>query len=108
MKKINEYKNEIKKIERKKSVLYRKKCEEYITVGEFKVQYTRAKTEIEKYQMLIEEIGQNNKNKISEKRIREVIEQFKKGKCMTNEFLKEIINKIEVYSKNRIEITYNL
>ena len=108
MKKINEYKNEIKKIERKKSVLYRKKCEEYITVEEFKTEYSRAKEEIIKFENLIQELEQNNTNKIDEKKMKNIVLEFQNGKWINNDFLKEIINKIEVYSKNRIEITFNL
>lgn len=108
MKKINEYKNDIKKIERKKRVLYRKKCEEYITVEEFKTEYSRAKEEIIKFENLIQELEQNNTNKIDEKRMKNIILEYKKGKWINNDFLKEIIKKIEVYSKNRIEITFNL
>ncbi len=104
IKRINEYKNEIKKLERKKSVLYKKKCEQYITVEEFKIGYAKAKEEIEKYEKLIKSLSEN---KLDESIIRNIVEQFKKGKYITNEFLKEIISKIEVYSKNRIEITYN-
>ena len=108
MQKIKEYKNEIEKLERKKSVLYKKKCEQYITIEEFKIEYTRAKEEIEKLENLIREIEQNNGNKLEEKRIKEIINEFTNGKCINNNFLKEIINRIEVYSKNRIEITFNL
>lgn len=107
-KKIREYKNEIEKLERKKSVLYKKKCEQYITIQEFKTEYTRAKEEIEKFENLIRELEQNNGNKLEEKRIKEIINEFKSGKCINNDFLKEIINRIEVYSKNRIEITFNI
>lgn len=108
MKKIKEYRNEIEKLERKKSVLYKKKCEQYITIEEFKAEYTRAKEEIEKFENLIKEIEQNNGSKLEEKRIKEIVNEFKNGKCINNDFLKEIINRIEVYSKNRIEITFNL
>ena len=108
MKKIKEYRNEIEKLDRKKSVLYKKKCEQYITIEEFKAEYIRAKEEIKKFEKLMKEIEQNNGNKLEKKRIKEVVNEFKNGKCINNDFLKEIINKIEVYSKNRIEITFNI
>ena len=57
--------------------------------------------------MQIQILKPNIENKLNENKIKEVIEQFKKGNYITNHFLKEIINKIELYSKNRIEITYN-
>ncbi len=108
IKKINEYKNEIQKIERKKSVLYRKKCEGYIKIEEFKAEYSRAKEEIKKFKSLIQELEQDDKNKIDEKKMRDIVLKFKKGKLISNDFLKEIINKIEIYSKNKIEIIFNL
>lgn len=108
MKKIKEYRNEIEKLERKKSVLYKKKCEQYITIEEFKIEYTRAREEIEQFENLIRELEQNNGRKLEEKRIKEIINEFKNGKCINNNFLKEIINRIEVYAKNRIEIIFNL
>lgn len=108
MQKIKKYKNEIDKLERKKSVLYKKKTEQYITVEEFKAEYRRAKEEIEKFENLITELEQNNGSELEEKRIKKIVNEFKSGKCINNEFLKEIINRIEVYSKNKIEITFNL
>ncbi len=103
MKKIKQYRNEIEKLERRKSVLYKNKCEQYITIEEFKVEYAKANKEIERYRMLVKELVQN---KLNENRIRGVVEQLKKGTYITNDFLKEIINKVEVFPKNRIEIIY--
>ena len=108
MQKIKEYKKIQEKLERKKRVLYKNKCEQYITIEEFKAEYTRVKEEIEKFENLIRELEQKNGNKLEERRIKEIVNEFKNGKCINNGFLKEIINKIEVYSKNRIEITFNL
>ena len=108
MQKIKQYKNEIEKLERKKSILYKKKCEQYITIEEFKIEYAEFKKEIEKYQMLIKYLEQNNKNQLNENKISNIVEQFKKGNYITNEYLKGIISKIEVSSQNKIEITYNL
>lgn len=109
MKKIKAYKNEIGKLERKKSVLYKKKCEQYISIEEFKSQYASAKEEIEMLDNLIIELcSKNDCNKLEETRIREIIADFKNGNCLDNDFLKEIVNKIEIYSKNRIEVTFKL
>ena len=58
--------------------------------------------------MLIKKLEQNNENKLSKNKIKYVIEEFKKGNYITNEFLKEIIDKIEVYSQNRIKVIYKL
>ena len=56
----------------------------------------------------MEELQQADKNKLDEKQIKEIIQNLEKGNYITNEFLKEIVNKIEIYSKNRIEIIFNL
>lgn len=107
-KELNKYKNEVQKLDRKKMVLYRKKCEQYITENEFKEEYTKIKEEISNYQKKIEKLEENNNNIINEKRIKEIINEFQKGKDINNEFLKEIINRIEVYSNNQINIIFNL
>ena len=107
-KELNKYKNEVQKLDRKKMVLYRKKCEQYITENEFKEEYTKIKEEISSYQKKIEKLEKNNNNSINEKRIKEIINEFQKGKGINNEFLKEIINRIEVYSNNQINIIFNL
>lgn len=107
MKKIKEYQNEQERLERKKRILYKKKCEKYITVEKFKKEYEETKKEITKYKNLLEELKQNDKYQLDEKQIKEFAQNFKKN-CMTNDFLKEIINNIKVYSKNRIEIIFNL
>ena len=89
-------------------VLYRKKCEQYITENEFKEEYTKIKEEINNYQKKIKKLEENNNNIINEKRIKEIINEFQKGKDINNEFLKEIINRIEVYSNNQINIIFSL
>ncbi len=105
IKKIKEYNNEIEKLERKKRILYQKKCEEYITKEQFKIEYAKAKEEIEKFENLI---NQTKTNTHEENTIKEIITKFKNGNYLNNEILKKIINKIEIYSKNKIEITFNI
>ena len=107
MKKITAYKNEIDKLERKKSKVYKEKCEKYITVEKFKTEYEKAKKEIITYKKLIEKLEQDGKNKIEEKQIKEIVQKFKKENYMTNDFLKKLIDRIEVYSENRIDIIFN-
>ncbi len=108
MQKLKEYQAEIEKQERKKSILYKKKCGQYITIEEYKREYQKLKEEIKKYENLIDELKEGNDNTLDEKKVKEIIQEFKEGKFMTNNFLKEIISKIEVYSKNKIQITFNL
>lgn len=108
VKKITKYKNEIEKLERRKRNLYKEKCEQYISVEEFKIEYTNAKVEIEKFNDLITELLKKNSDKLEEKRIEEIIIKLKSKECINNDFLKEIINRIEVYSKNQIEVILNI
>lgn len=108
IKKIEEYKNEIEKLERKKRLFYKNKCEQYITVEKFKIEYTKAKEEIEKFQNIIKELRNEENNIQEEKTIREMVTKIDTGSFIDNVILKKIINKIEVYSNNKIEITFNL
>lgn len=108
IKELKKFKNEIEKLDRKKSVLYRKKCEKIITPEEFKMNYELIKMEINKYQEKVEEYENANKSKIDQQRIKEIIEDFKSGKEFTNKLLKEIIERIEVYKDGSIKIIYNL
>lgn len=108
MKKLKKCRNEIERLERKKSVLYKKKCENYITIEKFKQEYERAKEEIANYKKKSIELEEKNKSTLDEKKIKEIVEELKKGTAFTNEILKQIINKIEVYSNLKIEITFNI
>jgi len=107
MQKIKEYKRKQEKLERKKRILYKKKCEQYITIEAYKIEYSKAKEEIKKYEILIQELWQNNQNTLEETNIKQIITQLQKGNSLHNDFLKEIINRIEVYP-NKIEITFNI
>lgn len=106
--KIKEYKKEIAKWERKKNILYKNKCEQYITVEQFKTEYENAKEEIKRIESLIEELKNNILSEQKGKRIKEIIGKIQEGSFINNTFLKKIINKIEVDSKNKIEITFNI
>lgn len=108
MNKLKYYKNEIEKLERKKSILYKKKCDNMISIDEFKIEYSKIKANILECQNEIEILSATSTNKLDEKKLRKIIQDFKDGKEITNEFLKEIINRIEVYSNLKIEIEFSL
>lgn len=105
-KNLKKRKSEIEKLERKKSILYNKKCDKAITVEEFKELYEKIKTDINKFKAQIEKFEKNNNSDLEEKRIKEIITDYKNGKEITNGFLKEIIKRIEVYSDLRVEIIF--
>ena len=103
---LKQCKSEIERLERKKSILYKKKCENLITIDEFRTEYGKVKEEINKNKIIADELEEKNKSKLDPKRIREIITDFKNGVEFTNEFLKEIINRIEVYKDLKVEITF--
>lgn len=106
--KIKKNQNEIEILERRKRLLYQQKCEKYITIDKFKIEYNKAKEEIEEKKRLIYDATKNNRNKLDKERLRKRILELQKSTSITNEFLKKMINKIKLYSKNKIEITFNL
>ena len=105
--KLEQCKNEIDRLERKKGILYKKKCDNFITAQEFKTDYERIKKEIHNYKIIVSELEEKNRGKINNERIKEIIDDFKNGREFTNEILKEIINKIEVYEDLKVIITFN-
>lgn len=104
---LEKCKKELQSLERRKSILYKKKCESYITLQEFKIEYARAKNDIEKYKQKIENLQTNNKSILNEKELKEIILDFKNGENFTNELIKQFINRIEVYSDLQVEIIFN-
>ena len=58
--------------------------------------------------MKTKEIDEKSIDILDKKRIKEIITEFKIGKEFTNDFLKAIIKKIEVYSNLKIEIFFRI
>ena len=55
------------------------------------------------------QIREFEKNKIIEdQKLRKAILDYKNGKNITNEFLKKIIDRIEIYSDLRVEIIFKI
>ena len=50
---------------------------------------------------------EQNKNNISEERLKDIIINFKAGRKFDNEIMKELISRIDVYENKKIEITFN-
>jgi len=101
------YRNKIEKLERRKKVLYEKKCEQYIGIQEFKIEFAKVKEEIKKYEGVLKSLKEVVEDKQQDKkRIEEIIENLKNGIGFTNELLKEVIHKVELYPKNRIAIFF--
>lgn len=108
VKELETYKNEIKKLERRKRVLYKKKCDKYITETDFKEKYESIKKEIGICEYKFNKLKEESKSRLDVKRIKNIILELKSGKNIDNKLLKEIISKIEIYPNNKIEITFKL
>lgn len=106
MQEIKQYSKEVQKLERKKSILYEKKCNQCINIEEFKIEYLKAKEEINYYRKLINKLEM--KNSLNEKKVDLLLKQLKEQACLNSNFVKEIINRIEIYSENKIEIIFNI
>ena len=92
--------NEMKK-------LYSKRVDEKISIEDFKSQYDELKSKLKETKKCLEQLQEKNKNKISEENIKKIIMNFKQGKEFTNEILKQLINRIEVYEDKKVEIEFN-
>ena len=103
---IQIYKDEIEKFERRKKIIYNQKCDKIITIEEFKKKYQKIKNDIF---VMKNQIREFEKNKIIEdQKLRKAILDYKNGKNITNEFLKKIIDRIEIYSDLRVEIIFKI
>lgn len=95
------------KIENNMKKLYSKRVDETITIENFKIEYDRLKKKLNEIEKQLEELQEKNKNKISEDNLKKIAMDFKQGKEFTNEILKQLINRIEVYEDKRVEIEFN-
>lgn len=103
-----QYKKRKKKLESDITILYNRKLENMISIDEFKEQYSNSKQEIKDIECKIEELEKIcNTNEIDGK-LKEIIVDFKNGKEFTNEIIKELIEKIEVYEDMKIDIVYKV
>ena len=87
--------------------LYSKRVDETITIENFKIEYDRLKKKLNEIEKQLEELQEKNKNKISEDNLKKITMDFKQGKEFTNEILKQLINRIEVYEDKKVEIEFN-
>lgn len=103
---ILKYENLKQKMENDMKQLYIKRVDSVITIDEFKLLYDLLKIKLKKVKETIEILKEENKKNISDKKLEEIIINFKKGKEFDNEIIKEFINKIYVYENNKIEIIF--
>lgn len=105
---LEQYKKRKRKLESDVTVLYNKKLEGIISTDDFKEQYTKLKEEIKEIQSKISQLEQiYNVNNLDEK-LQIIIIDFKNGKELTNDVMKLLIKRIEVYENMKIDIEYNV
>ena len=101
------YENLKQKIENDMKLLYSKRVDEVITIDEFKLQYDLLKNKSKEIAKTLDDLKEQNKNNISDERLKEIIINFKLGNKFNNEIMKALINKIYVYENNKVEIIFN-
>lgn len=105
---FEQYKKRKKKLETDVTYIYNKKLENLISTDEFKEQYLHLKKEIKSIELEIEKLEKLcNPCEIDEK-VKKIIIDFKNGKEFTNEIIKELIERIEVYEDMKIDIIYKV
>ena len=87
--------------------LYSKRVDGKISIEDFKLQYDELKSKLKETKKSLEQLQEKNKSKISEENLKKIVMDFKQGKEFTNEILKQLINRIEVYEDKKVEIEFN-
>ena len=100
-------KNNEMKIDNEMKKLYSKRVDGKISIEDFKLQYDELKSKLKETKKSLEQLQEKNKSKISEENLKKIVMDFKKGKEFTNEILKQLINRIEVYEDKKVEIEFN-
>ena len=105
---LEQYKKRKRKLESDVTVLYNRKLEGIILADDFKEQYPKLKAEIKEVESKTLQLEQIcNVDSIDEK-LKKIIVDFKNGKELTNDIMKMLIKRIEVYEDMKIDIEYNV
>ena len=105
---FKQYQKKKKKLESNITALYNRKLENLITIDEFREQYSNLKQEIKDVELKISELERLSNPYEMDEKLKELIIDFKKGKEFTNEIIKELIERIEVYEDMKIDIVYKV
>lgn len=89
------------------SSLYNKKLDGTIALDDFKEKYLLLKDKEKEIDNKLKELEDNNKSKISDEKIIEIIKEFKSAEYFNNEIMKKLINKIEVFEDRKVNIIFN-
>ncbi len=105
---FEQYTKRKKKLESDVTILYNKKLESMISIDKFKEQYANLKQEIKDVELKISELEKLFNPYEIDGKLKEIIIDFKNGKEFTNEIIKELIERIEVYEDMKIDIVYKV
>ena len=90
------------------TVLYNKKLERIILTDDFKEQYPKLKVELKEVESKILQLEEICNVKNIDEKLQKIIIDFKNGKELTNNIMKILIKRIEVYEDMKIDIEYNV
>lgn len=105
---LEQYKKRKRKLESDVTVLYNKKLEGIISTDDFKEQYTKLKAELKEVESKILQLEEICNVKNIDEKLQKIIIDFKNGKELTNNIMKLLIRRIEVYENMKIDIEYNV
>ena len=95
-----------KRLENDIKLLYDNKVQGTVTIEKFKKEYPILKQKEKEIDKKIIEL--NDKNILSEENLKNIILDFKSGKDLNNDILKQIIEKIEVYQDRTVKLFFKI
>lgn len=105
---LEQYRKRKNKLETEVTALYNKKLESMISVDNFKEQYTKLKIEMKEIESKILQLEETCNTEDIDEKIKDIIIDFRNGKEFTNEVIKRLIERIEVYEDMKIDIIYKV
>lgn len=105
---LEQYRKRKNKLETEITTLYNKKLENMISIDNFKEQYTKLKIEMKEIESKILQLEETCNTKDIDEKIKDIIIDFRNGKEFTNEVIKQLIERIEVYEDMKIDIIYKV
>ena len=105
---LEQYKKRERKLKSDVTVLYNKKLERIILTDDFKEQYPKLKVELKEVESKILQLEEICNVKNIDEKLQKIIIDFKNGKELTNNIMKILIKRIEVYEDMKIDIEYNV
>ncbi len=81
--------------------------EQNINIEEFKNQYATLKSKEKEIENKIEELKEENKDKISIEKLVSIVKEFKTAENFDNNIMKQLINRIEIGEDKTVSIIFN-